>query len=62
MNISVSREGRCETWFDQKKVERVFANLLLNACEAVPYETGRVEVNLREGKDGVEIRIADNGK
>jgi signal transduction histidine kinase len=61
VNISVSREGRCETWFDHKKVERVFANLLLNACEAVSSESGKVEVNLREGKEGVEIRIADNG-
>jgi signal transduction histidine kinase len=61
MDISVLREGRCETWFDQKKVERVFANLLLNACEAVPPQSGKIEVNLREGKDVVEIRIVDNG-
>lgn len=61
LNISVFREGRCETWFDQKKVERVFANLLVNACEAVPAESGKIEVNLREGKDEVEIRIMDNG-
>jgi len=61
LKISVLREGRCETWFDQKKVERVFANLLVNACEAVSPESGQIEVNLREGKDGVEIRIMDNG-
>ena len=61
VSISVQREGRCETWFDQKKVERVFANVLLNACEVVPEQSGKVEVNLRESKDGVEIRIADNG-
>ncbi len=61
LNISVLREGRCETWFDQKKVERVLANLLVNACEAVSPESGRIDVNLREGKDGVEIRIMDNG-
>jgi signal transduction histidine kinase len=61
LKISVLREGRCETWFDQKKVERVFANLLVNACEAVSPESGQIEVNLREGKDGVEIRIRDNG-
>jgi signal transduction histidine kinase len=61
LNISVLREGRCETWFDQKKVERVLANLLVNACEAVSPESGRVDVTLREGKDGVEIRIMDNG-
>lgn len=61
LKISVLREGRCETWFDQKKVERVFANLLVNACEAVSPESGQIEVSLREGKDGVEIRIMDNG-
>ena len=61
LKISVLREGRCETWFDQKKVERVFANLLVNACEAVSRESGRIDVNLREGKDAVEIRIMDNG-
>jgi signal transduction histidine kinase len=61
VNISVVREGQCETWFDQKKVERVFANLLLNACEAVSPESGKVEVSLREEKDGIGIRITDNG-
>jgi len=61
LNISILREGRCETWFDQKKVERVLANLLVNACEAVSPESGRIDVNLREGKDAVEIRIMDNG-
>src|SRR5207302_9806617 len=61
LNRSDLREGRCETWFDQKKVERVLANLLVNACEAVSPESGRIDVNLREGKDGVEIRIMDNG-
>src|SRR5437588_133891 len=61
VNISVCREGRCETWFDHKKVERVFANMLLNACEVVPLESGKIEVKLRECESGVEIRIADNG-
>jgi signal transduction histidine kinase len=61
VNIAVCRDGPCETWFDHKKVERVFANLLLNACEVVPTESGKIEVNLRESKDGVEVRIEDNG-
>jgi signal transduction histidine kinase len=61
VRIDVRREGRCETWFDHKKVERVFSNILLNACEAVSPETGKIEVQLSEGREGVEIRIADNG-
>ena len=61
VNISVCREGRCETWFDQKKIERVFANMLLNACEVVPPDSGKIEVSLCESEYGVEIRIEDNG-
>jgi signal transduction histidine kinase len=61
LGLSVLREGSCETWFDQKKLERVFTNLLVNACEAVPPDSGKIEVHLREGKDEVEIRIIDNG-
>jgi signal transduction histidine kinase len=61
VDISVVRDGRCETWFDQKKVERALVNLLRNSCEFVPRNGGKVEVNLREAKDRVEIRIVDNG-
>jgi len=61
LQISVARNGKCETWFDQKKMERVFSNLVLNACEAAPPESGAIEIDLREGKDDVEVRISDNG-
>jgi signal transduction histidine kinase len=60
-DIKIWREGPCETWFDQRKVERALVNLLRNACEFVPANSGKVEVNLREGNDRVEIRIVDNG-
>jgi signal transduction histidine kinase len=60
-NILISREGQCETWFDQRKVERALVNLLRNACEFIPADSGKVEVNLREGNHRVEIRIVDNG-
>ena len=47
--------------FDEKKLQRVFYNLLLNACEAVPTEYGRIQVViLQEAGVGV-IRIQDNG-
>jgi signal transduction histidine kinase len=61
VKITLSCEGRPEGWFDPKKMERVFHNLLLNACEAVPPESGEVEVSIREAKEGLEIRVADNG-
>ena len=61
VNIDLSREGPSEGWFDPQELERVFTNLLLNACQAVPPEVGKVEVNLRQAGNGVEVRIIDNG-
>ncbi|HXN24847.1 MAG TPA: HAMP domain-containing sensor histidine kinase [Candidatus Dormibacteraeota bacterium] len=61
INITLSCEGRGVTRFDPKKLERVFYNLLLNACETVQPETGRVEVSIREAPNQIEIRIGDNG-
>jgi signal transduction histidine kinase len=61
VDISVHREGRCETWFDQRKVERALVNLLLNACEFAPRDRAKIQIDLHEDKNRVEIRIADNG-
>jgi signal transduction histidine kinase len=61
VNITVSCQGRSEGWFDPKKLERGVTNLLLNACEAVPPESGKIEVHLREARDGLEIKVIDNG-
>ena len=60
-NIRVSSEGRCETWFDQRKVERALVNIIRNACEFVPSDRGMVEVRLREENNEIAIRIVDNG-
>lgn len=62
VRITVSSAGRGVWWFDPKKLERVFYNLLLNACEAVPADSGRIEVSMRETQELVEIRVADNGQ
>lgn len=61
IGISVWHEGKCDGWFDPIKLDRVFHNLLLNACEAVPPEIGLIEVRIRQLDGGVEVRIADNG-
>lgn len=61
IGISVWHEGECEGWFDPVRLDRVFHNLLLNACEAVPQESGLIEVRFRRLEGGVEIRVADNG-
>jgi signal transduction histidine kinase len=62
VQISVTQTGHSVGWFDSRKLERVLYNLLLNACEAVPPQTGRVEVALREVANAVEIRVSDNGR
>lgn len=62
IGISVwHEEEQCQGWFDPIKLERVFHNLLLNACEAVSHESGRIEVRIRRSPEGFEVRIADNG-
>ena len=61
VQISVSREGPGEAWFDPKKLERVFHNLILNACEAVAPGAGKIEVRVRDAGESLEIRVADNG-
>ena len=59
--IAFSQEGGGEGWFDPGKLERVFHNLLLNACEAAPPDSGKIEVQARRTPQGLEIRVADNG-
>jgi signal transduction histidine kinase len=61
IRIRITSEGLTEGWFDFKKLERVLLNLLLNACEAVPADSGRIDVGLRRLGDKLEIRVEDNG-
>ncbi len=61
VHISLSCEGSSDGWFDPKKLERVFYNLLVNGCQATPPGAGEVEAHLREIPGGVEITIRDNG-
>ncbi|MGA8774644.1 MAG: ATP-binding protein [Terriglobales bacterium] len=61
VRIRITSEGLTEGWFDFKKLERALLNLLLNACEAVPADTGRIEIGMRRVAEKLEIRIEDNG-
>jgi len=61
IRIRISCEGSSEGWFDFKKLERALLNLLLNACEAVPAESGQIEIGLTRKGESLEIRIEDNG-
>jgi signal transduction histidine kinase len=61
VKIEMTCIGNNDGWFDAKRMERVFQNLLLNACEAVPADGGLVQVSLGQSADGVEVLVTDNG-
>src|SRR5438309_7495305 len=46
--------------FDPNKIERVFFNLLLNACEATS-DRGKIDIEIRASHHSFEVRIADDG-
>ncbi len=62
VRISIREEGNCSGWFDTKKLERALYNLLLNACEAVSGEDGKINIELAQDPGGIQIRVADNGR
>jgi signal transduction histidine kinase len=60
--LTFNYEDPGESWFDFKRLERAFQNLLLNAFEAVSHENGRVELSVRKlSEQEVEIVVRDNG-
>ncbi len=61
IRIRISAEGATEGWFDFRKLERALLNLLLNACEVVPADSGKIDIGLRRTGENLEIRIEDNG-
>ena len=61
-HIEIRQRGSGEGWFDHRKLERIFFNLLLNACEAMPDRRGRIAVELDDDGTRIEIRVGDNGR
>jgi signal transduction histidine kinase len=59
--ISLSARGTTEGVFDPKKLERVFFNLVLNACEATLDAESRVTIDVQNRKDFFEVRVIDEG-
>ncbi len=61
LGVKITVSGQCsESWFDHRRLERAFYNLLLNACEAVPRD-GKIEVSIEETDGAARILISDNG-
>jgi len=61
-NVEIRQSGAVEGWFDHRKLERVFFNLLLNACESTSDRSGRVIVELTDTAAGIEIKVIDDGR
>ncbi len=61
IEITCEREGSTEAWCDAKKLERALHNLILNACEAVSPDTGKIAIRAARDGNSIEIRVADNG-
>jgi len=59
--IDVASTGDMEGVFDPKKLERVFFNLLLNACQSAPPDHPHITVNIAGSDDRFRIEVADNG-
>ncbi len=60
--IDLAQNGPVSGWFDARKLERVFYNLLLNAFESLPPESGVIRIELAQRGDQVEVRMMDNGR
>ena len=60
--INIIQEGKVTGWFDARKMERVFYNLLLNAFESLPPDSGVIQVKLGQTGEQAEVRILDNGR
>src|SRR5262249_39224208 len=60
--INVTQDGIVAGWFDARKMERVFYNLLLNAFESLPPDSGVIQVRLSQSGEQAEVRIVDSGR
>jgi signal transduction histidine kinase len=61
VRIVVHCPQRVEGWIDPRRLERVFRNLIRNACEAVLPASGQVEVTIQRNTKYVEVRVSDDG-
>jgi signal transduction histidine kinase len=60
--ITLSASEDLEGMFDARKLERVFFNLILNACEAMAGIDGSVRIEAGRTGSGFEVRVHDEGR
>jgi signal transduction histidine kinase len=61
ITIKHHHQGLAVGWFDSNGLGRVIANLLLNACEAVSPDSGRVVITTTGNRSCLQIGVWDNG-
>ena len=60
-SVSIHAKGDMDGVFDPRKLERVFFNLILNACEATTQRSGPIRVDIESSSKTFEVRVADDG-
>jgi signal transduction histidine kinase len=61
VTIKHHHEGLTVGWFDSNRLERVVANLVLNACEAVSPDSGRIVITTIGNRACLQLGVWDNG-
>ena len=61
IEITHNHTGSTVGWFDANRLERVIANLTLNACEAVNPLSGQIVITTTGGRDSLQVCVWDNG-
>jgi signal transduction histidine kinase len=61
ITIEHRHEGITVGWFDSDRLERVLANLVLNACEAVSPDAGHIVITSIGDRASLRMAIWDNG-
>lgn len=62
ISVNVHREADTDGWFDARKMERVFQNLIRNACESVSLVHGRVDIYVQGDNERLRVKVEDNGR
>jgi signal transduction histidine kinase len=59
--INIQTSGEMNGTFDPQKIERVFFNLVLNACEASAQSQTEIAIDVQSLNEIFEIRVSDHG-
>jgi signal transduction histidine kinase len=61
ITIKHHHEGTAVGWFDANRLERVVANLVLNACQAISPDSGQIVITTTGDRACLQIGVWDNG-